>query len=207
MALALVGLGQVSLDEEDLAGASALFAQSLSLSHELGDRHGLARALEGMAAVAAHGEPERAAQLAGAAAASRSAAAAPLSPTEGKLLDQRLGPVRAALGHQRSRDLVAEAKAMPLGEVVRLALTTGIHGSSLDAESAPAAHAQPILALTKRETEVLELISSGKSNTEIAGELVLSVRTVERHITNLYAKIGARNKADATAFAFRHHLS
>jgi pimeloyl-ACP methyl ester carboxylesterase len=57
--------------------------------------------------------------------------------------------------------------------------------------------------LTPREIEVLRLIASGRSNREIADELVLSVRTVERHITNLYGKISARGKADATAFALR----
>jgi pimeloyl-ACP methyl ester carboxylesterase/DNA-binding CsgD family transcriptional regulator len=57
--------------------------------------------------------------------------------------------------------------------------------------------------LTRREIEVLRLIASGRSNREIADELVLSVRTVERHITNLYGKISARGKADATAFALR----
>ena len=50
-------------------------------------------------------------------------------------------------------------------------------------------------------------MASGWSNHEIAEVLVLSVRTVERHINNLYAKIGARGKADATAYAFRHGLT
>ena len=53
---------------------------------------------------------------------------------------------------------------------------------------------------------MLRLISTGHSNAEIAEQLVMSVRTVERHITNLYTKIGARNRADATAHAIRHHL-
>jgi DNA-binding NarL/FixJ family response regulator len=60
--------------------------------------------------------------------------------------------------------------------------------------------------LTAREREVLRLIAEGKSNREIADYLVLSVRTVERHIANAYAKIGARGRADATAYALRHHL-
>jgi DNA-binding NarL/FixJ family response regulator len=55
--------------------------------------------------------------------------------------------------------------------------------------------------------EVLRLVASGRSNREIANELILSVRTVERHVNNLYAKIGARSKADATAYAFRHGLT
>jgi DNA-binding CsgD family transcriptional regulator len=61
--------------------------------------------------------------------------------------------------------------------------------------------------LTEREVEIVCLIAAGHSNREIAEALFLSVRTVERHITNLYAKIGARGKADATAFAFRHGLA
>jgi DNA-binding NarL/FixJ family response regulator len=61
--------------------------------------------------------------------------------------------------------------------------------------------------LTPREAEVLRLIARGCSNQQIADELVLSVRTVERHITNLYAKIGAHGKADATAYALRHGLA
>ena len=61
--------------------------------------------------------------------------------------------------------------------------------------------------LSEREVEVLRLIADGKSNREIAEELFLSVRTIERHITNIYTKTNARSKADATAYAFRHGLS
>ena len=61
--------------------------------------------------------------------------------------------------------------------------------------------------LTRREVEVLRLVAAGRSNRAIAAELALSVRTVERHITNLYGKIDAANRADATAYAFRHGLA
>jgi DNA-binding NarL/FixJ family response regulator len=60
--------------------------------------------------------------------------------------------------------------------------------------------------LTEREIEVLCLIAAGKSNREIAEQLSLSVRTVERHVTNLYGKIDARGRADATAYALTHGL-
>lgn len=60
--------------------------------------------------------------------------------------------------------------------------------------------------LTAREIEVLRLVASGQTNQEIAAELSLSVRTVERHIGNLYGKIGARGRADATAYALRQGL-
>lgn len=61
--------------------------------------------------------------------------------------------------------------------------------------------------LSPRESEVLRLIAAGQSNKQIAAELSLSVHTIERHITNLYAKIEARGRADATAWALRHGLA
>ncbi len=60
--------------------------------------------------------------------------------------------------------------------------------------------------MTGREVEVLCQVVTGKSNREIAEDLVLSIRTVERHITNIYAKIGARGRADAAAYGLRHNL-
>lgn len=58
-----------------------------------------------------------------------------------------------------------------------------------------------LAGLTLREIEVLRLVATGLSNREIAATLFLSVRTAERHIANIYKKIGAHSKADATAFA------
>jgi DNA-binding CsgD family transcriptional regulator len=58
-------------------------------------------------------------------------------------------------------------------------------------------------ALTAREEEVLDLIARGLSTRQISERLTLSPRTTARHITNIYAKIGARNRADATAYALR----
>lgn len=60
--------------------------------------------------------------------------------------------------------------------------------------------------LTPREVEILRLVASGKSNAEIAGELARSVRTVERHISNIYGKTGSAGRANATAFAFTNGL-
>ncbi len=60
--------------------------------------------------------------------------------------------------------------------------------------------------ITPREEDVLRLIAAGRTTREIAETLVLSPGTVERHITNLYGKIGARGRADATAFALQHGL-
>ncbi len=61
--------------------------------------------------------------------------------------------------------------------------------------------------LTAREAEVLRLVAAGRSNREIAEALVLSEKTVENHLTSTYNKIGADNRAAATAFAVRHGLA
>jgi DNA-binding NarL/FixJ family response regulator len=60
--------------------------------------------------------------------------------------------------------------------------------------------------LSGREAEVLRLVAAGKSNREIAEALVLSEKTIENHLTSIYAKIRADNRATATAFAIRHGL-
>ena len=60
--------------------------------------------------------------------------------------------------------------------------------------------------LTAREAEVLRLIAAGESNAEIAHRLGLSIHTVERHAANIYRKIDARGRADATAWALRNGL-
>ncbi len=61
--------------------------------------------------------------------------------------------------------------------------------------------------LTAREVEVLRLIAAGRTNLEISRELVLSLRTVARHITNIYGKIRARSKVDAASYAMKHGLT
>ena len=60
--------------------------------------------------------------------------------------------------------------------------------------------------LTEREVEVLRLIAGGLTNNEIAGELFLSTKTVSRHLSNIFTKIGVSSRAGATAFAFEHRL-
>jgi DNA-binding NarL/FixJ family response regulator len=54
---------------------------------------------------------------------------------------------------------------------------------------------------------VLGLLAGGKTNKQIAAELVLSVSTVQRHVANVYAKIGARGRAEATAYALRRGIA
>jgi pimeloyl-ACP methyl ester carboxylesterase/DNA-binding CsgD family transcriptional regulator len=61
-------------------------------------------------------------------------------------------------------------------------------------------------SLTEREREVLKLLAGGSSGKEIAANLAISVATAQRHIANIYAKIGARGRVDAVAYAFEHGM-
>jgi ATP/maltotriose-dependent transcriptional regulator MalT len=60
--------------------------------------------------------------------------------------------------------------------------------------------------LTAREVEVLRLVARGRSNNEIAGALVISERTVARHVQNIFAKLGVSSRAAASVFAAEHEL-
>jgi DNA-binding CsgD family transcriptional regulator len=60
--------------------------------------------------------------------------------------------------------------------------------------------------LTPRELQVLRLVAAGKTNKVIAAELFLSERTVDRHVSNIFAKLGVSSRAAATACAYEHKL-
>ena len=61
--------------------------------------------------------------------------------------------------------------------------------------------------LTAREVEVLRLVAAGKTNRAIAADLFLSERTVDRHVSNIFAKLGLSSRAAATAYAVEHGLT
>jgi DNA-binding CsgD family transcriptional regulator len=60
--------------------------------------------------------------------------------------------------------------------------------------------------LTARELQVLRLVAAGESNRTIASELILSERTVDRHVSNIFAKLDVSSRAAATAYAYKHQL-
>ncbi|HEY3238602.1 MAG TPA: response regulator transcription factor, partial [Acidimicrobiia bacterium] len=70
----------------------------------------------------------------------------------------------------------------------------------------PAAPALPG-GLTEREAEVLRLVAEGKTNREIAAALYLSEKTVARHLSNMFTKLGVTSRAAATAFALREGIA
>ena len=91
--------------------------------------------------------------------------------------------------------------AYALSEPGRQGLGKGT-GSSSGAESGEApgrfvAQEQLEDPLSERELEVLSILASGKTNSEVAGDLFVSVGTVKSHTGNIYRKLGARNRAEA----------
>ena len=83
-------------------------------------------------------------------------------------------------------------------------------GASADVAAVSRELAEPAslpAGLTAREAEVLRLVAAGKTNRDIAVELVLSVHTVGRHLQNIFAKLGVSTRAAATAYAFEHDLA
>jgi DNA-binding NarL/FixJ family response regulator len=138
--------------------------------------------------------------------------------------------IETELPHLRTPTLVLHSRGMPMfgpDESIKLAASIAnarlvlIEGSAMGSDateglaaldaflddlpsrnqaSAPSV-ASTHRELSKRQAEVLRLIAEGRTTSEIAERLVLSERTVERHIADVYAKIGARNRAEATAYA------
>jgi DNA-binding CsgD family transcriptional regulator len=126
------------------------------------------------------------------------------APYERALTLQALAAMRRATGQRAAIEpLVTEVRAIcvPLGARRALALADGVAPRSV----APLPGGLPD-GLTSRELEVLRFIAAGQDNQQIADELYLSVRTVERHINSLYRKIGARGRTDATAYAARQGI-
>ena len=71
---------------------------------------------------------------------------------------------------------------------------------------APVRAAAPLLGLTPRELDVLRLLADGRRQAEIAGELVISSKTVATHIEHILAKLDVHSRAEAVALAYRHDL-
>ena len=116
----------------------------------------------------------------------------------------------AALGADRPH-----RPALAGEEAARTLETEARHGLDPDAVAcvlaaagrrpAPSRRRRPA-DLTDREVEVLRLLARGSSNRDVAARLVISPKTVGRHVENLYRKIGVSSRAAAAVFAMEHDL-
>jgi predicted ATPase/DNA-binding CsgD family transcriptional regulator len=200
-AQALCGLAQTALAERDAAAARAYLAEAIEITRTTGDRLLLAYPLAPVARLAAAaGRPVAAARLLGAAEGARAGIGAAFNRTEQRSHAALLDDLRAALGDAPFAAARAAGRELSLDQAADEALA--FLGAAADRARTQPAGAHPD-GLTPREVEILRLLASGHTIREIAAELVLSVRTVDRHSTNIYAKIGARNRADAVAYTVR----
>jgi DNA-binding NarL/FixJ family response regulator len=155
-----------------------------------------AAAAEG-AVLLAEGDPRAAlAALRGAWAAWRELEA----PYQAARAREGIGLACRALGDQDSAALELDAARWTyqrLGAAPDLARVEALAGGG------PAGAAG---GLTAREVEVLRLVATGQTNRAIAAELVLSERTVDRHVSNIFTKLGVPSRAAATAWAYEHGL-
>ncbi|GAA1606848.1 HD domain-containing protein [Kribbella sancticallisti] len=110
-------------------------------------------------------------------------------------------PHRAALSPEAAADVV-------LGEVGAGRLDGDCARAVLEAagQQAPGRLTSRPAGLSEREVEVLRLLARGRSNAEIARELVVSPRTAEHHVQHIYGKIGVSTRAAAALFAMQHGL-
>jgi DNA-binding CsgD family transcriptional regulator len=119
-------------------------------------------------------------------------------PFEAARACQLLGIASRALGDEDGAELaLSGAKAVfeQLGASLELARTAALLGREADAGG-----------LTARELEVLRLVAAGHTNQDIADALCLSIKTVARHLENIFAKLGVCTRTAATAFAYNHGL-
>jgi predicted ATPase/DNA-binding CsgD family transcriptional regulator len=210
VSMALQGLGYVTQARGDYAQAKTLLEESLKLYQKAGSTYGIALCLTGLAAVAAAEEQlVRAARLFGAAEAQHGQIGAFLVLAERITYDRSLAGLRARLNAATFAAAWAEGYAMTPEQ----ALTAAEPVPAPDIISPPAApsasdaisSAYPA-GLAEREVEVLRLLAQGLSYAQIAETLIISPRTVNRHLTSIYSKLDVTSRHAAARFAIDHDL-
>jgi ATP/maltotriose-dependent transcriptional regulator MalT len=157
-----------------------------------------AHCIEGFAGALASTQPGRTIRLAGGAAALRESLGSTPFPADQQRLRRWLEVAERRLGHPAADAALAEGRAMPLERLVAYALTADDAPLPGDSQGlSPHAFA----GLTRRELEVLRLLALAQSNREIAAELVLSEKTVERHLSHIFTKLQVSSRTAATRMA------
>lgn len=143
------------------------------------------------------------------------------APFEAARCRALLAKLCAALGDEESARLERDAARAVFAELGAAPALAGLEQplpAAPDARTAPARtapaptgndarHAADAGPLTARETEVVRLVSAGLSNRTIAAELFISEKTVARHLSNIFTKLGLTSRTAVTAYAYRHGLA
>jgi predicted ATPase/DNA-binding CsgD family transcriptional regulator len=206
--ITLTYLGLVAADRGDARRAGARLAESLALFEQVGADDCLADCLAGVAVLAAAcRQPEPAARLFGAAAALQDALGYPFPLPERATHQRAEQTVQAQLSEPGYAVAYAAGRTMTPAQAIAEA-TTLLDSPATAGQSRPVQSGSSAAAcgLTPRELEVVRLIVDGRRDQEIADALFLSRRTVQTHVTHLYAKLGASTRAEVAAYAVRHGL-
>jgi non-specific serine/threonine protein kinase len=187
-------LGDCARRSGDTALAAGYVSEGLSVAHEQGDTESVGLLLMLLAALSPRRVSPIAAALASAGHEFAGRDAAIFGQQDREVVAAALAVVDSVAGYGNLRQFANVNEAVASGLELAAALSRN------EVQDVP----ENPHRLTGREIHVLRLIASGNTNAETAGLLGVSVRTIERHISNLYGKIGARGRADATAYAIEH---
>lgn len=206
-------LGWIDRDERHLANAAANFSEALSIRKTLGDRRGCIEAIEGIAGVIAESNgDEGAAGLLATAEMMRTRYSLPRRPIETRMAGRDRDLLRRVLGPRRFDSAWAGGSSLSLDHAIHLAQSAA--ASIVDPpESSPAGQPPRVIAsgktarLTRREREVLQLVTEGKANAEIASALFIGKRTVDTHVENILNKLEVRSRGAAIAIALQEKIA
>jgi len=205
LASALHNLGHTCLHLGDVERARVLFQESLALQQAQQNMAGIAECLIGFAALAvAEGLPKAGARLL--AAAEAKGGERVTSAWEATRLEYEgaLERARAGLSERAFQAEQAAGRTFTREEAIAYAKEVAEEATK-KAKAAERAR-QKLDELTPREREVATLIAQAKSNGEIAEELVVSKRTVEKHIANIRSKLAFTKRAQIVRWAIRSGL-
>ena len=205
-----LGLVRLLNMQGDVAAARRLCQEGLTLLLEFKVyKEYVATSLEALASVEAReGALRQAVRLWGAAHALREAISAPMYPVHRVGYDQALTHVCVQLGEQGFSTAWDEGRLMTPEQVV-VVQEKEMTSISMPTSPLPTPAMKSSTfptRLTAREVEVLRLLSQGWTDTHIAEHLVISVRTVNRHTSSLYSKLGVSSRVAAIHSAIEHHL-
>jgi predicted ATPase/DNA-binding CsgD family transcriptional regulator len=198
----LQDLGHTCLHLGDVGRAHALFSESLAAHQTQQNRLGMAECLIGFAAMAVvRGLPAAGVCLLAAADTSGGPRAKSTWAVTRREYEHSLALARTKLTEPEFQAEQAAGRALSLEQAIEYAQNLPLISSATPASRETSDD------LTEREREVVALIARGKSNGEIASELVVSKRTVEKHIANILSKLALTSRAQIVRWAIDHGLT
>jgi non-specific serine/threonine protein kinase len=189
----------------DPARAYDYFHQALDVRVQLGNVLGLAECLEGFAGALVVARPQHAVALLGAAAELRERAGAPVQTSEQARHDQLLARARNQHTEEGFDRAWAEGRTLSMQAAIALA-TLAAPPAVTPSAAEPSAEldGRPVQLLTRREGQIARLVALGRSNREIAEELVVGVRTVETHLEHIFRKLAVQTRTQVAVWAIQH---